>query len=68
MPISEAHKQKLRDAGREDLIEIHEINESGYAGVLPNGMIVDRRKQPEAIPVQKNSLLGIPEPKDLEEQ
>lgn len=41
------------------------INESGYAGCLPNGNIVDRRIYPEAIPVQENSLLGIPKPKQL---
>jgi hypothetical protein len=63
--MTEELKQKLRDAGREDLIEIHEINQSGYAGVLPNGNIVDRRKHPEAIPVQKSTPLGIPEPKPL---
>lgn len=63
--MTEETKQKLRDAGREDLIEIYEINQSGYAGILSNGNIVDRRKYPTAIPVQKNSLLGIPEPKEL---
>lgn len=63
--MTEELKQKLREAGREDLIKIHEINQSGYAGVLPNGNIVDRREHPEAIPVQKNSLFNIPEPKPL---
>lgn len=38
---------------------------SGYAGCLPDGKIVDRRKHPEAIPVQKNELLGVPEPKGV---
>lgn len=59
-------KQKLIDAGRKDLVEIYEINQSGYAGVLSNGNIVDRRKHPEAIPVQENQLLGISKPKKLE--
>ena len=63
--MTEETKQKLRDAGREDLIETYEINQAGYAGILPNGNIVDRRKHPEAIPVQKNTMLGIPEPKEL---
>ncbi len=58
-------KDKLIAAGRQDLIDIHEINQSGYAGILPNGNIVDRRKEPTGIPVPENSLLGIPKPKDL---
>lgn len=61
--LNEETKQKLIAAGRADLVEIHEINESGYAGVLPNGHIVDRRKHPHAVPVAQNKLLGIPEPK-----
>ena len=64
--MTEELKQKLKDAGCEDLIKIHEINQSGYAGVLPTGGIVDRREFPEAIPVQKNSLFGIPEPKKIQ--
>jgi hypothetical protein len=63
--MNEEIKQKLREAGREDLIKIHEINQSGYAGCMPNGNIVDRREFPEAIPIQKNSIFGIPEPKKL---
>lgn len=61
--MGEATKKKLREAGRGDLIEIFEINKSGYAGILSNGNIVDRRKYPKAIPVQENRLLGIPKPK-----
>lgn len=61
--MSEEVKVKLRLAGREDLIKIHEINQSGYAGILPNGNIVDRREHPEAIPVQENKMLGIPKAK-----
>jgi len=64
--MTEEQKQRLREAGREDLIEIYEINQSGYAGILPNGNIVDRRQHPEAIPVQKNTMMGIPEPKPLD--
>lgn len=63
--MTEETKQKLRDAGREDLIEIHEINQSGYAGVNGEGTIVDRRKYPNATPVQKNESLGLPEPKPV---
>lgn len=39
---------------------------SGYGGMLPNGNIVDRREHPEAMPIQKNTLLGAPEPKPVE--
>lgn len=63
--MTEEVKQKLIDAGRQDLIDIYEINQSGYAGVLPNGNIVDRRKFPDAVPVQENNLLGIPKAKKL---
>ena len=63
--MTEETKQKLRDAGREDLIEVYEINQSGFAGIMPNGNIVDRRKFPSAIPVQENSLFGIPAPRPL---
>lgn len=63
--MTEEIKQKLRDAGREDLIEIHEINASGYAGCMPDGRIVDRRKYPQAIPIERNSLFGVVAPKKL---
>lgn len=65
MPMSEATKKILREKGREDLIEIMEINDSGYAGVLSSGEIVDRRKHPEAMPIQENKMMGIPKPKQL---
>lgn len=63
--MTDETKQKLKDMGRPDLVEIFELNASGYAGCDRNGQIVDRRKFPEAVPVQKNSLFGIPEPKPL---
>lgn len=56
---------KLQAAKRYDLIVISYINESGYAGVMPTGEIVDRRFFPEAYPVRENSLLGIPKSKPL---
>ena len=65
--MDEAMKEKLRGIGREDLIEVHEISVSGYAGVLSNGNIVDRRKHPEAIIMKENKMLNIPKPKDLPE-
>lgn len=63
--MTEETKQKLRAAGRQDLIDVHELNQSGYAGVNRQGMIVDRRTNPDAVPVQKNDLFGIPEPKKV---
>ena len=63
--MTEEIKQKLIDAGRKDLVEVYEVNQSGYAGINKNGNIVDRRKFPKAIPVQENSVLNIPKPKKL---
>lgn len=63
--MTEEMKQKLIDAGRKDLVDVYEINQSGYAGIDRNGSIVDRRLYPKAVPVQKNEMLNIPEPKKL---
>jgi hypothetical protein len=49
-----------------ELLRIHELVKSGYAGTLPGGRIVDRREHPEAVPMQQNTLLGVPEPKEVE--
>jgi hypothetical protein len=56
-------KEKL-----EILMKIQVFKLEGWAGVLPNGNIVDRREHPTAIPMQKNTLLGIPEPRQLPEE
>lgn len=42
-----------------------QVKKEGYAGVLPNGNIVDRREYPEALPMQQNSMLGIPKPNKI---
>lgn len=42
------------------------LGKTGYAGVLEMVKIVDRRQYPDAIPMQKNDHLGIPEPKPVE--
>lgn len=44
-----------------------ELSKSGYAGVLSTGQIVDRREFPNAIPMQENSMFGIPKPNALTE-
>ena len=58
-------REILRNAGRQDLIDAHEITQSGYAGISKNGNIVDRRKFPDATPIQANKALNVPEPKTL---
>lgn len=63
--MTEQDLQKLKNAGREDLVEIYWINKLGVAGILSNGNIVDRRKHPEAIAVPENELMGIPTPSIL---
>lgn len=48
------------------LTKILRITQEGYAGMMPDtGMIVDRREHPEAIPIKKNTSMGIPEPKPV---
>lgn len=42
-----------------------QISKSGYGGVLSSGQIVDRREHPEAMPIQANSMFGIPKPKKI---
>lgn len=56
---------KLQETNRYDLIVIYYINESGYAGLMPNGSIVDRRFFPEATPIKENPLFGIEQQKPL---
>ena len=62
--MDEVKKRKLL----EHFEVLKKFTAEGYAGCLSNGTIVDRREHPEAIPVQKNSLLNVPEPKDLNRQ
>ena len=47
------------------LLKTLEISKSGYAGILPNGNIVDRREHPEAMPIEKNEMFEIPKPKEI---
>lgn len=65
-------KQKLvqawEDAGRSVAHYVtmqitQEAVAAGYGGVMPNGNVVDRRIHPTAIPIPKNQLLNVPEPK-----
>ena len=61
--MDEKAKQQLRDAGRQDLIDGIELAQSGYAGMDSKGQILDRRTNPDLMPIPKNSLLKVPEPK-----
>ncbi len=47
------------------LLETMEVIKSGYAGVLSNGNIVDRREYPKAIPIPENPLFNTPTPKPI---
>ncbi len=64
--MTEEVRTKLKNSGRHDLIETFEIIQSGFAGTMPNGNIVERRKFPEAVPVQENQLLNAPKPLDIQ--
>jgi sulfur carrier protein ThiS len=48
-----------------ELLKIVELSRSGYAGMLQNGNIVDRREHPEAVPIQENVLFGVAKPKPV---
>lgn len=48
-----------------ELYETVDLIKSGYAGILSNGNIVDRRKFPEAYVIHENPLFGCPKPKDI---
>lgn len=64
--MTEQDKQKLRDAGRQDLIDTNDILESGYAGINKKGRIVDRRVDPTAVPIPYNPMFpNTPPPKKL---
>ena len=47
------------------LLAIHELNKSGWAGILSNGNIVDRRIHREALAIQENPLFNVPKPNKL---
>lgn len=58
---NETEEEKKERA--KQLMAVIELNQSGYAGMLPNGNIVDRRVFPEAIPIQANPLFNVTKPK-----
>ena len=61
-------KKKMTEQARlKELLKTVEVMKSGYAGILPNGNIVDRREHPEAVVIQENPLFNTPKPKRLRE-
>jgi hypothetical protein len=62
--MTDETKQKLRDAGRQDLIDTYDLLQSGYAGINQQGTIVDRREFPSAVPIQHNPMFNTPPPKE----
>jgi len=58
--LTEEEKERLKV-----LMETMDVIKSGYAGILPNGNIVDRREHPEAVPCPENPLFLTPKPKEL---
>jgi len=60
-------KKITEQARLKELLKTVDIMKSGYAGIMPNGNIVDRREHPEAIEIQENPLFNTPKPKRLRE-
>ena len=60
---------KKKELTEQDRIKVlrktMDVIKSGYAGVMSNGNIVDRREHPEAIPIQENPLFNTPAPKHV---
>lgn len=57
--MSKDRNAQLREV---EFQRIRALVQEGYAGTLQGGLIVDRREHPEAVPMQKNAMLGVPEP------
>jgi hypothetical protein len=55
--------QEHLDRMLKDVVRKLSLIESGYAGIMPDGRIVDRREYPSAVPAQRNTALGTLEPK-----
>lgn len=63
--MSNETKEKLIAAGQQDLVDTHDLIQSGFAGVDKTGKIVDRRVDKKAVPIQENSMFNTPKPKEL---
>lgn len=60
----EVYDKLLKDKNFE-VLWFELLNASGFAGVLPEGGIVDKRYFPEALDVPKNTLFGVATPKEI---
>lgn len=60
--LTEEERKKLL---LEEFDAYQKIKAEGYAGILPNGNLVDRRDHPNALPIPENPYLGIPKPKKV---
>lgn len=61
--------EKIKEIAQRVAFEEQEILQAlreGFGGMLPNGNIVDRRKHPEAMPLQQSTPLGTPSPQPVE--
>lgn len=65
MKMSEENRVRLISIGRQDLVDTHDLLQTGYAGVNQNGTIVDRRLFPEATEIKYNSMFDTPPPKKV---
>lgn len=66
--MTEESRKKLIAAGRQDLIDVFDLNKTGYVGCDKNGTLVDRRKFPDAVPVKENYLFGVVKPIPLDNE
>lgn len=68
--LSVSSRKLLTEMDRDDQVQLQEeLLEAislGFGGVIENGQIVDRRLFPNAIPLQKNVLMKVPEPVKME--
>lgn len=64
--MEENRLSKEEQARLERLQPKSDLFSSGFAGIDPiTFKIVDRRENPKAVPVQKSTPMGIPEPKQV---
>lgn len=57
--------KKLEKLKAYEVLWFELLNVSGYAGVMPDARIVDRRYYPEATPIKENSMFGVAKPKNI---
>ena len=49
----------------EEKLKLLEVIKKGFGGTVENGTIVNRREYPNATPIQQNTMLNAPAPKNL---